>query len=246
MDRSRKGTDRPVAGTSPWVLRVRLGIRLPTDSPTLCSGVSSINEDLSPEADEISIVNSRVQSININTPHFNSSVKDDMALSTSNMQSTSLAGHRQFHSPFPQTPQIVCSTPQRALRMAQSSESFFLSSKNYARLRPRPKPLTNPFAPASIRTPMVPSRRRWAHTFPIGPKKLPWHFHHLRQAEDAERREMCAGATNVAHLVLPGTSKHLQQTGARSVLSQRQTKVNGKGSARLKRYVAAGCSRTYD
>ena len=166
-----------------------------------------------------------------------------MALSTSNMQSTSLAGHLQFHSPFTHSPQIACSTPQRALHMAQSSESFFLSSKHYARLRPRPKPLTNPFAPASIRTPMVPSRRRWAHTFPIGPNRLPWHFHHLRQAEDAERREMCLSDASVAHLVLPGTSKHLHQ-GARSSPSQQQAKANG--SARLKRYVVSGSSRTHD
>jgi hypothetical protein len=46
-------------------------------------------------------------------------------------------------------------------------------------MQSRPKALTNPFAPASIRIPMVPGRRRWAHTFPIGIKKFSYLFQKL-------------------------------------------------------------------
>ncbi|CAF1490972.1 unnamed protein product [Adineta steineri] len=36
---------------------------------------------------------------------------------------------------------------------------------------------------------MVPGRRRCAHTFPMGPNKLPWHFHHLRQTENTAHKK---------------------------------------------------------
>ncbi|CAF4935944.1 unnamed protein product, partial [Rotaria socialis] len=48
---------------------------------------------------------------------------------------------------------------------------------------------------------MVPGRRRWAHTFPIGPNKIPWHFHHLRKMEGAIKCSMNVNINTCADLV---------------------------------------------
>jgi hypothetical protein len=103
--------------------------------------------------------------------HFNANIKDDIFLSTSHVgASSSIINNIQFHNTFNQSSQVLFYNPHSLSRAAQSADTYFLSSSIFARIQARPKALTNPFAPASIRIPMVPGRRRWAHTFPIGKK----------------------------------------------------------------------------
>lgn len=140
--------------------------------------------------------------------HFNANIKDDICLSTSHIGvSSSVIGNNQLQNTFTHTAQLLFSNPHSFSRFAQSAETYFLTSSMLARIQARPKALTNPFAPASIRIPMVPGRRRWAHTFPMGPNKLPWHFHHLRETGNAKKHESSVDINKHAHLLLPGTSK---------------------------------------
>ncbi len=169
--------------------------------------------------------------------HFNANIKDDIFLSTSHAGvSSSIIGNIQFHNTFNQSSQVLFSNPHSLSRAAQSADTYFLSSSIFAQIQARPKALTNPFAPASIRIPMVPGRRRWAHTFPIGPNKLPWHFHHLRQTEGTTKQEMSADITNCAHLVLPGTSKKIIN-GLVSKRTRHHAKVHSDLSTKHKRYI---------
>ena len=118
------------------------------------------------------IVNSKNHSMSVvhdDFRHFNANVKDDMILSTSHAGApSSIINNISFHQTFNQTSQVLFSNPHSFSRAAQSADTYFLVSNLFARLQARPKALTNPFAPASIRIPMVPGRRRWAHTFPMG------------------------------------------------------------------------------
>jgi hypothetical protein len=100
--------------------------------------------------------------------YFNAHVKDDIVLSTSHATSASIAGNHLYCDIFNQSSQIVSFKAQNCYRIAKSAETYFLAAHPFAHIHTRPKALTNPFAPASIRIPMVPGRRRWAHTFPIG------------------------------------------------------------------------------
>ena len=68
----------------------------------------------------------------------------------------------------------------------------------------------------------------------LGPNKLPWHFHHLRQAEGAAKKEMHACIATCAHLVLPGTSKRLS-TNLVSKRLQQHSKTHSDFSLRPKR-----------
>ena len=101
------------------------------------------------------------------TRHFNANIKDDICLSTSHATSANnLGGNLLFHHTYNQS-QLLFYNQHSLSRAAQSADTC-LSSHFRARIPSRPKALTNPFAPATIRIPMVPGRRRWAHTFPIG------------------------------------------------------------------------------
>jgi hypothetical protein len=102
--------------------------------------------------------------------NFNANVKDDLALSTSHATSVGLAGNFLNHNTF-QSSQVLFYNSHSFSHGAQSADTYFLSSSVLASMQARPKALINPFAPASIRIPMVPGRRRWAHTFPIGRRK---------------------------------------------------------------------------
>jgi hypothetical protein len=120
------------------------------------------------------IVNNKtplIPGINEDPRQFNANVKDDIVLSTSHSTSANanLAANLQYCNTYNHSSQVLF-CPQSLTRVAQSAETYFLSSHAFARFQAqqRPKALTNPFAPASIRIPMVPGRRRWAHTFPIG------------------------------------------------------------------------------
>ena len=167
---------------------------------------------------------------------FNGNMKDDIILSTSHAGlSSSIRGGLQLHNLFNQSSQVQFSNPQTLIRVAQSAETFFLTSSIFSRIQARPKPLTNPFAPATIRLPMVPGRRRWAHTFPMGPNKLPWHFHHLRQSEGTKKRDLTANISNCAHLVLPGTSKKITN-GIITKRTRHHVKVHSDSYSRQKRY----------
>jgi hypothetical protein len=166
---------------------------------------------------------------------FNANIKDDIYLSTSHAGApSSVIGNLQFHNTFNQSAQVLFYNPHSLSRAAQSADTYFLSSSIFARIQARPKALTNPFAPASIRIPMVPGRRRWAHTFPMGPNKLPWHFHHLRETENATKQELSADVSTCAHLVLPGTSKRITN-GLISKRTRHHTKVQSDLSSRNKR-----------
>jgi hypothetical protein len=166
---------------------------------------------------------------------FNINVKDDIYLSTSHAgPSTSVMANLQFHHTFNQSAQVLFFNPHSFSRAAQSADTYFSSSSIFARLQARPKALTNPFAPASIRIPMVPGRRRWAHTFPMGPNKLPWHFHHLRETENANKQQLAADISTCAHLVLPGTSKRII-SGLVSKRTRHHAKVHSDVSSRNKR-----------
>ena len=99
---------------------------------------------------------------------FNANVKDDIVLSTSHAISANISAHIQTYHTYNQSAQVLFYNQHSFSRAAQSADTYFLTSHIFARMQARPKALTNPFAPASIRIPMVPGRRRWAHTFPIG------------------------------------------------------------------------------
>lgn len=167
--------------------------------------------------------------------HFNANIKDDIYLSTSHIGvSSSVIGHTHFQNTFTHTAQLLFSNSHSYSRIAQSADTYFLTSNILSRIQSRPKALTNPFAPASIRIPMVPGRRRWAHTFPIGPNKLPWHFHHLRETEGANKQESPTDANSYAHKVLPGTSKSIINRSI-SKRTRYHAKVHSDLSARNKR-----------
>ncbi|CAF1097604.1 unnamed protein product [Rotaria sordida] len=169
---------------------------------------------------------------------FNANIKDDISLSTSHGGlSSSVINSVQFYNTFNPSHQILFSNPQSFSRVAKSADTYFLSSSIFARIQARPKALINPFAPASIRIPMVPGRRRWAHTFPMGPNKLPWHFHHLRQTEGTTKHGMSVGISTCAHLVLPGTSKRLVN-GAISKRTRQHIKIRNDSSSRRKRIIS--------
>ena len=165
---------------------------------------------------------------------FNAHVKDDIVLSSSHAASAGVMVNLSYHNTY-QPSQLFCYPSQSFSRAAaQSADTYFLSSGVLARMQSRPKALTNPFAPASIRIPMVPGRRRWAHTFPIGPNKIPWHFHHLRQLEGAMKQEMLLSIATCAHLVLPGTSKQIGN-GLKLKRINQHSKSNSDMSSRPKR-----------
>ncbi|CAF3303438.1 unnamed protein product [Rotaria sp. Silwood2] len=169
---------------------------------------------------------------------YNAHIKDDIFLSTSHgIASSSVTNNYQFHNTYNPSFQILFSNPQSLLRVAKSADTYFLSSSIFARIQARPKALINPFAPASIRIPMAPGRRRWAHTFPMGPHKLPWHFHHLRQTENKTKQEMSVGVSACVHLVLPGTSKRLLN-GLVSKRTRQRVKIRSDSSSRRNRIIS--------
>ena len=99
---------------------------------------------------------------------FNANVKDDSVLSTSHATAASIAGNYPYYSTYNQSSHNLIHNSPNLARLANSAETYFLASSTRVQTPARPKALTNPFAPASIRIPMVPGRRRWAHTFPMG------------------------------------------------------------------------------
>ena len=169
---------------------------------------------------------------NMDFRSLNPFVKDDIVLSTSHAASAGFAGNMPSHSIY-QSSQVLFYPGQSLSRIAQSAETYFLSSNPFFNPSSRPKPLTNPFAPASIRIPMAPGRRRWAHTFPIGPNGIPWHFHHLRELKGAIKQELLLNISTCAHLVLPGTSKHLLNSTSKRM--NQHSKTHSDASTRPKR-----------
>ncbi|UJR27809.1 hypothetical protein I4U23_009078 [Adineta vaga] len=197
-------------------------------------------EDTLQEPNGMLIVNNKPSTlfgINDDPPQFNINVKDDIVLSTSHITSTNLSADLQAFNTYNQSAQVLFYNPQSFTRAAQSADTYFLTSQIFARLQARPKALTNPFAPATIRIPMVPGRRRWAHTFPIGPENIPWHFHHLRKMKGALKQETLVCIATCAHLVLPGTSKQLTNSLKSKRLNQ-HSKMNSDASSRPKRFVS--------
>jgi hypothetical protein len=171
-------------------------------------------------------------------PQFNNDVKDDLVLSTSHAISSSMVGNVVYQNTFNEHGQISFNNAHSLSRLARSAHTYFLSTNGSTRNLPaRPKALMNPFAPASIRIPMAPGRRRWAHTFPIGPNKLPWHFHHLRQTEGVAKNKKRFTLANCAHLVLPGTSKRIAN-GLISKRTRNHTKAHSDVSIRHKRILS--------
>jgi hypothetical protein len=101
--------------------------------------------------------------------HFNMNVKDDIVLSTSHAAPASIVGNLQIHNTYNQSQLTYYLNALSFSRApAQIVDTYFLAVSVFASIQPKAKALTNPFALASIRIPMVPSRRRWAHTFPTG------------------------------------------------------------------------------
>jgi len=130
-------------------------------------------EDPLPEPNGMLIVNNKTSLLpnTINDSRiFNANVKDDIFLSTSHATSAGLAGNLTYHNTY-QSSQVSVYTSHSFSRGAQSADTYFLSASVFASMQAPPKALINPFAPASIRIPMVAARRRWAHTFPIGRTK---------------------------------------------------------------------------
>ncbi|CAF3237234.1 unnamed protein product [Rotaria sp. Silwood2] len=209
-----------------------------TMSPTHPASIEEEDDTLHEPSGMLIVNNKAALSTGINDDprQFNANVKDDISLSTSHT-SASIAGNLQYHNTYNQSAQVLFYHPQSLLRAARSADTYFLTTILLARMQARPKALTNPFAPASIRIPMVPGRRRWAHTFPIGPNKIPWHFHHLRKMEGAIRQEMLVSIINCAHLVLPSTSKHILN-GFISKRTLQHTKTHSDTSSRPKRIVS--------
>ncbi|CAF3363299.1 unnamed protein product [Rotaria socialis] len=206
-----------------------------TMSPTHPASIEE-EEDTLHEPNGMLIVSSKasITGMNDDPRQFNANVKDDIALSTSHGISASIAGTIPYHNTYQQSSQVLFYHPQSVVRTAQSAETYFLSTLSFVRLNTRPKALTNPFAPASIRIPMVPGRRRWAHTFPIGPNKIPWHFHHLRKMEGAIKCSMNVNINTCADLVLPSTSKGLSNNSISKRIYQ-HSKTNSDLSSRSKR-----------
>jgi hypothetical protein len=164
----------PANEISPWVQDVNPLLRkiIQTKINHPISEQAAIEEEDSiPEPSGMLIVNNKnsaLSNTNNDLRHFNTNVKDDIVLSTSHATSAGLVGTLPYHHTY-QSSQVLFYTSQSFSRTAaQSADTYFLSSSVFARIQARPKALTNPFAPASIRIPMVPGRRRWAHTFPIG------------------------------------------------------------------------------
>jgi hypothetical protein len=125
-------------------------------------------------------------------------VKDDAVLCTSH-------GHPINAHSSKQWSHMICDHVSHAAYLSKSAYDHSLSS----RVAVQTNPLINPFSPASIRVAIVPGRRRWAHTFPIGRDRLPWHFHHLRQTEDQSKSRKNVNLAQWSLFVLPSTSKHI-------------------------------------
>ncbi|CAF1152502.1 unnamed protein product [Rotaria sordida] len=211
-----------------------------TMSPTHPASIEE-EDDILHEPNGMLIVNSKAATsigINDDPRQFNAYVKDDISLSTSHTTSTSIAGNLQYHNTYNQSSQVLFYNPQSFLRAARSADTYFLAPIILARMQARPKALTNPFAPASIRIPMVPGRRRWAHTFPMGPNKIPWHFHHLRKMEGAIKHDMLVNIGNCTHLVLPSTSKRILNGFISKNAHHQRTKINSDATSRPKRIVS--------
>ena len=68
----------------------------------------------------------------------------------------------------------------------------------------------------------------------VGPNKIPWHFHHLRQIEGMKKPEILVCVSTCAHLVLPGTSKQLTNN-LRSKRMNQHLKANSDVNTRQKR-----------
>ena len=209
------------------------------------------------EPDGMLIVSNRMNGINGDQRHFNEKVKDDIALSTSHTTSGSITGNLQYQNTYNQTSHdLLCNQQNSYSRIAKSADTYFLSTNFLNLTHTRPKALLNPFAPATIRIPMVPGRRRWAHTFPIGnidihiflefvveycidfdikgPNNIPWHFHHLRYREGVIKSEMFIGISKAAHLIVPGTSKQILNDYA-SKQTHERSKTNSDSPSRSKR-----------
>lgn len=113
---------------------------------------------------------------------YNANIKDDIALSTSHAGAASsfINNNNPYHTTHnPAFQASVHINAQNLSRAAHSADTYLSSSIIFARMQARPKALINPFAPASIRIPMVPGRRRWAHTFPIGKMTHIYHLFHI-------------------------------------------------------------------
>lgn len=166
---------------------------------------------------------------------FNAHVKDDIVLSTSQATSASLIGSQAYLDMYHPSQQIPFALRPTSSRLAKSAEMHYLHANPSNKAPARPKSLMNPFAPASIRIPMAPGRRRWAHTFPMGPNRIPWHFHHVRQTEAMIRRKMLLKMSSSSHMGLPGTSKQVLD-GFVSKRVNHHAKTNSDFSSRQKRY----------
>lgn len=140
-------------------------------------------------------------------PHLQVKIKDDNFLSTSHRHLSSLAGSNTISNTLNQMSQVLFYDQQSINRVAQSAHTYFLDSYTSSLGNARPKALTNPFAPASIQIPMAPGRRRWAHTFPMGPDNIPWHFHHVRNREKQSKMNDKIQLTAFIEFLLPGTIK---------------------------------------
>ncbi|CAF3777058.1 unnamed protein product [Rotaria magnacalcarata] len=175
---------------------------------------------------------------------YNANIKDDLSLSTSHTgASSSSINNFQYQTTLNSSFQLLFCNSQSFNRMARSAETYFLQSNIFARIQARPKALINPFAPASIRIPMAPGRRRWAHTFPIGPNNLPWHFHHLRHTEGTTHEAMSTNVSKCAHMLLPGTSKKVTD-GLVSRRPRHLVKMSSDLSLRPKRAFNCEIKRT--
>ena len=164
-------------GTPLWDPEVRLFTH--ADLTRLSFPISAhltIEEDTIAESNGLPIIQNKNSPLPILldvTRQFNSHAKDDLILSTSHATSASIAGTFQYCNTYNQSSNLLSYKSRSLSRIAQSADTYFLLSNAFARKPARPKALTNPFAPASIRIPMAPGRRRWAHTFPMGTPSRP-------------------------------------------------------------------------
>lgn len=196
-------------------------------------GVKSIDEE-----EPVTQERNGMNIIHTSSPHdpisFHQFVRDDSNFSTSHAISAS-----NTHHPYNHLNLLLASHPHHATRLAQSAHTYFLARDNSSRNSARQKPLNNPFAPASISVPMAPSRRRWAHTFPIGPNKIPWHFHHLRQTEGSRKNIRKFNVNHCAHLFLSGTTKRMVggSVSKHARYHHHHHQSNGNGTSRKKRSI---------
>jgi hypothetical protein len=161
---------QPESEISLWVPRVSQCIGVVSTHIDISEASVAEEEDVTQERAGIMIVSNKTPAqlgFNDDPRHYNANIKDDIALSTSHATSANFSGLMHPYNTFNQSSQVLFSNTQIFAGIAQSADTF-LTSQIFARMQARPKALTNPFAPATIRIRMDPGRRRWAHTFPYG------------------------------------------------------------------------------